>query len=39
MRWERRPARLVRGSERDSLVDTVKAFRKLAEDDGGAAGR
>jgi hypothetical protein len=33
------PAFATSRSERDSLVDTVKAVRKLAEDDGGAAGR
>ena len=33
------PAFATSGSERDSLVDTVRALRKLAEDGGGAAGR
>ena len=32
------PAFATSGSERDSLVDTIKALRKLAEDDG-TAGR
>lgn len=33
------PAFATSGSERNSLVDTVRALRKLAEGDGGAAGR
>jgi len=33
------PAFATYGSERDSLVDTVRALRKLAEEGGGAAGR
>jgi ribosome-associated toxin RatA of RatAB toxin-antitoxin module len=32
------PAFATSGSERDSLVDTVKALRKLAEEGGGASG-
>ena len=32
------PGFLTRGSERDSLADTVRALRKLAEEGGGAAG-
>lgn len=33
------PAFVTSGSERDSLVDTIRALRKLAEEGGGATGR
>jgi hypothetical protein len=33
------PGFVTSGSERDSLVDTIRSLRKLAENGGGATGR